>query len=120
MLNLKLQWFAASFRPALLVALALALAGCNRGESFPLAAYDANPQNLEGNRYSLEADVEAQLKYEAGVARIISVKTVKDADPLGLVIPDSLQTNMVVGQRYRFDITVRKGGLLYVTGLTKL
>lgn len=95
--------------------------GCGRsGEPFPVRAFIAAPDNLQGNRYQLEAEVDAQLNWREGVGRIIAVRPLKDDARLPVFIADSLKTNLLIAQRYRFDITVRKGGLLYVEHLEKL
>jgi len=101
-------------------ALAL-LAGCGRsGEPFPVHAFLAAPDNLQGNRYRLDAEIDAQLNWREGVGRIIAVRPLKDDARLPVFIADSLKANLLVAQRYRFIITVRKGGLLYVEQLEKL
>ena len=98
----------------------LAGSACRHGEPFPVAEFEKTPGNLEGNRYILEAEVDAQLKGQPGVGRIISVRPLKEKARLPLFIADSLSANLLVAQRYRFDLTVRKGGLLYVNSLTKI
>ena len=101
--------------------LAAALAGgCRHGEPFPVAAFQTAPENLQGNRYSLEAEIDAQLKFQEGVGRFISVRPLNEKVRLPVFISDSLKANLLVAQRYRFDLTVRKGGLLYVNSLTKI
>jgi hypothetical protein len=94
--------------------------GCNRGEAFPVADYLNKPANLNGNRYVLEAEVDSQLRSQPGVGRIIAVKPVKDKSRVALVIPESLDTNLVPTQRYRFEVAVRRGGLIYVSKLDKI
>ena len=95
--------------------------GCGRsGEPFPVHAFIAAPDNLQGNRYQLEAEVDAQLNWREGVGRIIAVRPLKGDVRLPIFIADSLKANLLVAQRYRFAISVRKGGLLYVEHLDKL
>ena len=106
--------------PVLLMGLAVS-SGCSRsGEPFPVHAFIAAPDNLQGNRYELEAEVDAQLNWREGVGRIIAVRPLKGDVRLPVFIADSLKVNLLVAQRYRFAITVRKGGLLYVDHLDKL
>ncbi|HTJ79332.1 MAG TPA: hypothetical protein VL357_10090 [Rariglobus sp.] len=105
---------------ALLGAMAL-MAGCGRsGEPFPVQAFLTAPDNLQGNRYQLDAAIDAQLNWREGVGRIIAVSPLKDDARLPVFIADSLKANLLVAQRYRFIVTVRKGGLLYVEHLDKL
>ncbi len=105
-------------------ALGLLSPGCARqsDERFPVSAYLDAPDNLQGNRYTLEAEIDAQLQWKEGVGRLLSVRPLddKDAPRLPLFIADSLNANLMVAQRYRFELTVRRGGLLYVTALRKL
>jgi hypothetical protein len=95
--------------------------GCGRsGEPFPVRAFMAAPDNLQGNRYTLEAEIDAQLNWREGTGRLIAVRTLREDARLPVFIADSLKTNLLVAQRYRFEVTVRKGGLLYVERLKKL
>jgi hypothetical protein len=99
----------------------LALAGCRpTGEPFPVRAFLTAPDNLQGNRYQLEAEVDAQLSWREGVGRLIAVRALREDARLPVYIADSMKANLLVAQRYRFDVTVRKGGLLFVERLEKL
>lgn len=102
-----------------------AFAGCARqgGEPFPVAAYLESPDNLQGNRYTLEAEIDAQLEWKEGTGRLLAVRPLPlDATQgrLPVFIADSLNANLMVAQRYRMELTVRRGGLLQVTSLRKL
>lgn len=117
----------AAVRPALLfctVALALLAPGCGRqsNEPFPVASYLEAPDNLLGNRYTLDAEIDAQLQWKEGTGRLLAVRPLEAANGsrLPVFIADSLNANLMVAQRYRFELTVRRGGLLYVTALRKL
>ena len=102
----------AAFAASLLLA-----SGCGRsGEPFPVRAFLSAPDNLQGNRYQIDA----QLNWREGVGRLIAVRTLREDARLPVFIADSMKANLLVAQRYRFDITVRKGGLLYVERLKKL
>ncbi len=106
---------------AALSALLLITSGCGRsGEPFPVHAFLSAPDNLQGNRYELEAEIDAQLNWREGVGRLISVRALRGDARLPLFIGDSMKANLLVAQRYRFEVTVRKGGLLYVEHLQKL
>jgi hypothetical protein len=104
----------------LLASLVLTAGGCSRGEPLPVADYIRAPDDLEGNRYVLEGEVDAQIKVQEGVGRLISVHPLKDKTRLPLFIPEALNANLLVAQRYRFTLQVKKGGLLYVTKLDKI
>jgi hypothetical protein len=97
------------------------LSGCGRsGEPFPVHAFLAAPDNLQGNHYTLEAEIDAQLNWREGVGRLIAVRTLREDARLPVFIADSMNANLLVAQRYRFEVSVRKGGLLYVERLKKL
>ena len=97
------------------------LSGCGRsGDPFPVRSFLAAPDNLQGNHYELEAEIDAQLNWREGLGRIIAVRTIRDNARLPIFIADSLKANLLVAQRYRFEVSVRKGGLLYVDKLKKL
>lgn len=110
-------------RPVLaLLTVSLFVAGCGgpKGEPFPVDAYLNAPANLQGNRYTLDAEIDSQLEWTEGVGRLISVKPIGRDLRLPVFIADSHEANLMVAQRYRFEVTVRKGGLLTVTDLKKL
>lgn len=119
---LSLTRFVARFSPpAALLAAVLCASGCGRsGEPFPVRAFVAAPDNLQGNRYTLEAEIDAQLTWREGVGRLIAVRTLREDARLPVFIADSMNANLLVAQRYRFEVSVRKGGLLYVEQLKKL
>jgi hypothetical protein len=117
-----LKFLPAMRLPALLLMVfAVCLAGgCSHGEPFPVADYLKAPGDLQGNRYVLEGEVDAQLQGKEGVGRLIAVHPLKDKTRLAVFISDTLNANLLVAQRYRFTLLVRKGGLLYVTNLDKI
>ncbi|AHF93051.1 hypothetical protein OpiT1DRAFT_04796 [Opitutaceae bacterium TAV1] len=103
----------------------LFLTGCSeRGEPLPVDTYLRSTDNLLGNRYTLDAEIDAQLNWKEGTGRLIAVRplngTRNAATRVPVFIADALNANLMVAQRYRFEITVQKGGLLYVTSLKKL
>lgn len=106
---------------AVLLAPIFGLTGCGpSGEPFPVRTFFSAPDNLQGNRYVIEAEIDQQINWREGVGRLIAVRTLKDNVRVPIFISDSLKANLLVAQRYRFEITVRKGGLIYVEGLKKL
>ena len=121
-----MQLLSMRFKPRFLFFSALSLvrllaSGCGpTGEPFPVRAFISAPDNLQGNRYLLEAEIDAQLNWQEGVGRHIAVRTLRDGTRLPVFIADSMNANLLVAQRYRFEIAVRKGGLLYVERLKKL
>lgn len=105
---------------SLLVALFVTACGGPKGEPFPVDAYLTAPGNLQGNRYTLDAEIDSQLDWSENVGRLIAVRPIGHDQRLPVFITDSLNANLMVAQRYRFELTVRKGGLLTVTALKKL
>lgn len=86
-----------------------------------MPAYLNAPDNLQGNRYTLDAEIDAQLEWREGTGRLIAVRPLGTTDArLPVFIADSLSANLMVAQRYRLELTVRRGGLLYVNALRKL
>lgn len=117
--------------PLLLLSLLplLWLTGCSeRGERFPVETYLRSADNLQGNRYTLDAEIDAQLSWSEGTGRLIAVRPLDTSTSgkgnathrIPVFIADSLHANLMVAQRYRFEILVQKGGLLNVTSLKKL
>lgn len=94
--------------------------GLNAYDPFP--AYDNyldNPTNFSGNTYRLEAVIDEQLHYEDGIGRIIAVTPIEQGGRLPLFVPDSLEANLNVGQRYRMSVSIQRGGKIEVTELQK-
>jgi hypothetical protein len=118
--------FNAALRPVVFcscLVLGLLASGCARqtGEPFPVTAYLNAPDNLQGNRYTLDAEIDAQLEWREGTGRLIAVRPLgTEPARLPVFIADSLSANLMVAQRYRLELTVRRGGLLYVNALRKL
>ncbi len=113
-------------RPLAVLTAVLALLGpgCARQthEPFPVPAYLEAPENLQGNRYTLDAEIDAQLEWREGVGRLLSVRplSAEAGARLPVFVADSLSANLMVAQRYRLELTVRRGGLLHVNALRKL
>jgi len=103
-----------------LTMLAFGVSGCGRKEAFPLESFLKSPADLEGNHYTLVANVDAQLKWTEGVGRFVAVTPTDQKTRLPIFIGDSLGANLIVAQRYQFNLTVRKGGLLFVNSLSKM
>ncbi len=108
--------------PLAVLSLGLAAAGCSRGEPFPIADYRKAPQNMGGNHYVLEAEVESQIKGQENVGRFITVRPLNDKEKgrVAVFVPDALGVNLIPTQHYRFELAVRTGGLLYVSQLKKI
>lgn len=89
-------------------------------EPLPAAAYREHPAQFLGNHYRLDAQMEGQLAWREGVGKVITVSPLYDADlSLPVFLPEGLEENLHVGQRYRMRVRVGEGGLLQVSVLKK-
>lgn len=88
-------------------------------EPFPVGTYLESPANLHGNRYVLDAWIESQLVWREAVGRILEVRPADGQPKVAVFVAVSLPQNLYVGQRYRMDVRVKSGGLIYVQDLEK-
>ena len=65
---------------------------------------------------STSAEIDAQLEWREGVGRLLSVRPLagEPGARLPVYVADTLTANLMVAQRYRLELTVRRGGLLHV------
>jgi len=87
-------------------------------EPFNVATYHRSPNELQGNHYNLDAQIEAQLRADQGFGRLLKVKTVSGDDHLSILVPDKLGGNFDSGQRFHFKVMV-KDGLIQAEDLEK-
>ena len=87
--------------------------------AFEREAYLNNPDNLLGNRYQLDAVIDATLGYEANIGRLIAVREDPQTERIPLFIENGIIENVHVGQRYHFEIQVKEGGLVSVSKMEK-
>ena len=88
-------------------------------ESFPSVTYLESPDNLRGNRYLLDAWIESQLVWREETGRVMEVRPASGSGKVADFVPASLNQNLYVGQRYRMDVRVQRGGLIHVQHLEK-
>lgn len=88
-------------------------------ETFPHESYARQPDNLLGNQYSLNAQIHSQLAWEEGTGRLVAVMPEGSDQRLPVFIPDSLGKSIHTGQRYKMQVAIRQGGLVYVEDLEK-
>ncbi|MEM7672021.1 MAG: hypothetical protein AAF212_01655 [Verrucomicrobiota bacterium] len=86
---------------------------------FEREAYLKNPDNLLGNRYQLNGVIDATLGYQAKIGRLIAVRETPETERIPLFIASGIVENVHVGQRYRFQIQVKEGGLISVSNMEK-
>lgn len=104
--------------------LAVFLAACGRGnfsglEILPVEDYVQQPGNFLGNTYRISAQIDSQIEWEEGIGRILAVQTEGSRSRIPVFVPDVLEQNLHVGQRYELRVNIRKGGLIYVEDLRK-
>lgn len=87
--------------------------------TFEREAYLNNPDNLLGNRYQISANIDATLAFEADTGRLIAVRENPDTERIPLFISKEIVQNIHVGQRYRFEVEVKEGGLVSVSTMEK-
>ncbi|MEM0964645.1 MAG: hypothetical protein AAGJ81_00655 [Verrucomicrobiota bacterium] len=89
-------------------------------EPLPVVAFMERPLQFSGNRYHLNAAVVNILASEDRLGRIVLVESSTNGSPLPLFIPSTVEVNLGFQQRYRFNISVESGGLLFVHGMSKI
>jgi hypothetical protein len=88
-------------------------------ETFNVATYQHSPNDLAGNHYNLDAQIDAQLKWDEGFGRIMSVKPLDGSGRLSVFVPDDLASGLHVGQRFHLSVLVKDRGLIQVEALDK-
>ncbi len=88
-------------------------------ETLNVAAYQHSPNDLAGNHYNLDAQIDAQLKWDEGFGRILSVKPLDGSGRLSVFVPDQLGSDLRVGQRFHMSVMVKDKGLIQVEALDK-
>lgn len=81
--------------------------------------YLQKPENFLGNTYRLTAQIDSQIEWEEGVGRILAVQSEGSSSRIPVFVPDAIEQNLHVGQRYEMRANIRNGGLIYVEELRK-
>lgn len=84
-----------------------------------MAAYMERPGDFLGNTYSVRAQIDSQIKWDKSVGRILAVRPENAIVRLPVFVPEVVQDNLHIGQRYMMRVRVEEGGLLYVEDLRK-
>jgi hypothetical protein len=104
------------------MALLLCLAACNGRsdlEPLPVENYLEKPSDFLGNRYVLRTQIDAQLRWEKGLGRVLAVTVEGSAARLPVFVPENVGQTLHVGQRYEMEAIIEQGGLVYVETLRK-
>lgn len=117
-------WRSHALLVAVLILCGLLLSACERGkfsglEALPVDDYVEKPGNFLGNTYLLSVQIDSQIEWEEGVGRILAVEAEGYSSRIPVFVPDMLQQNLHVGQRYKMRANIRQGGLIYVEDLRK-
>lgn len=88
-------------------------------EPFPADTYRSQPSNLLGNEYALSAQIHSLLDWDEGTGRLLAVIPEGSSQRLPVFIPDALGKSIHTGQRYKMQVAIRQGGLIYVEDLEK-
>lgn len=107
-----------------LILCGVVLSGCDKGnfsglEALPVDDYVKKPGNFLGNTYLLSVQIDSQIQWEEGVGRIMAVEPEGSSSRIPIFVPDAINQNLHVGQRYEMRANIRKGGLIYVEELRK-
>lgn len=107
-----------------LILCSVLLSGCGKGgysglEALPVDDYLEKPRNFLGNTYQVAGQIDSQIEWEEGLGRILAVEAAGAASRIPVFVPDAVEQNLYVGQRYNMRVNIRKGGLIYVEDLRK-
>jgi len=91
----------------------------NAGDQFDYAAYIKAPDNLLGNHYNLDAQIDSQLAWDEGFGKLLVVKLVNGGGRLSVFVPDKIAGNINVGQRFHMTVVIKDQGLINVESLDK-
>ncbi|MEO0795089.1 MAG: hypothetical protein AAFX93_08005 [Verrucomicrobiota bacterium] len=104
----------------LVITLVMVQGGSYSGlQKFPAESYRNAPQNLLGNSYVLDAQVDSMLSYEPGLGRLLAVRADESTGRIPVFLPDGLEDSIHTGQRYSMKVNIRNGGLIYIEELKK-
>lgn len=89
-----------------------------KGNDFPIDTYLSDPTFLEGNTYSTNVSF-SSIVSDSPESLLILARTTSNKDPLVLILPKALQTQITPNQAYSVDIQVAPNSLLIITSLEK-
>lgn len=90
-------------------------------EPFSAERYLENYQALAGGRFRADLRVENELGYKEGVGKLMVLGTENSRYSVPVLIaPELAGTAFTKGQLYRFELTVREGGVIYGIRAKKL
>jgi hypothetical protein len=85
-----------------------------------MEAYYSSPNELQGNHYNLDVQIESQLRVDDGFGRYLVVKTLDGTGGnLSVLLPDSVQAEFNSGQRFHMQVVIKDKGLIQVEDMSK-
>lgn len=83
------------------------------GAPFPYAAYMRDAESLRGNAYVIAAQIDSRLAYSEGAGGVYVVKLLDaSGGRLPVFVPESVQRDIDVGQRFDIRVSVRRDRLV--------
>jgi len=114
---------------AFLIPLAVIIAACvfvvarrefhKSRPQFDTIAYNESPEKMRGNHYNLDAQIESKLAMDEGFGKILAVKPIDGSSRLPVFVPDSVASDLYVGQRFHMTVLVKDQGLIQAESLDK-
>jgi hypothetical protein len=88
---------------------------------FPSSDFLENHESLVGNRFRLNGTVDAELGTETGRGKLVSFRDDKSQKVIPVMIPSATLPGYPLGkdQRYKIEVEVTSGGMLYAKNLSK-
>jgi len=88
--------------------------------AFSLDVYRNTPDELQGNHYNLDAQIESQLRVDEGFGRMLIVKALDGAGGrLSVLLPDGVTGDFNSGQRFHMQVVVKDKGLIQIEDMSK-
>ncbi len=88
-------------------------------EPFPVAGYLSAPENLRGNVYRLEGQIQSFLGWQEGVGRLLAVSPSEGEARVPVFLADDGGEGIHIGQRYRMRVSIARDGLIRVETMSK-
>lgn len=88
--------------------------------AFNAEVYRNSPNELQGNHYNLDAQIESQLRVDEGFGRMLVVKMLDGAGGhLSVLLPDGVAGDFNSGQRFHLQVVIKDKGLIQVEDMAK-
>ncbi len=88
-------------------------------EPLPVAAYLETPGDFMGNTYAFRVQIDSQIQWDEAVGRLVAVIPEGSRGRVPVFVPESVERNLHIGQRYEMSVRIENGGLIHVEDLHK-